>query len=525
MLQATIGDVLRKIIFAFFILLWKTGKRNLLLEGRDRFNWDLTNILNLYIGLDWQSHRDDNAELANNIVTRNNKIQDAWRSFAMIASAMIAVVFLGVMMMFSVPAIANHSGKSTPPSDEEQLVLANFVAPAITLNMEIAKGDTLIRLLTRAGVLLRDAHQAALAIGEYVDLRSLRPGQPLAVEINPDPAGQKKHKLRRVSLGIPRGKYTKITAERSLQGDFTASPSVRDYVKQMRYVEGDIITNLFVAAAAQNVPDAILYKFVNIHSYQIDFEREIHKGDRFAILYEEKLDATGDIVGTGDILFANMQLRGKAYPAWRYQAEDMADAGFFDLSGRHIARMLLRTPVSGARISSKFGMRRHPILGYSKMHQGIDFAAPYKSPIVAAGHGMVEMAGWRGAFGRYIRIVHQRDYKTGYAHLARIAPGIKPGVKVKQGQIIGYLGRSGRATGPHLHYEVIYRGKYINPMSLKLPVVQTLPPGALQEYHQNRGAIQEMVQKLRQGNGRYAQENAQTSPAWAESSDVRQNGL
>lgn len=207
---------------------------------------------------------------------------------------------------------------------------------------------------------------------------------------------------------------------------------------------------------------------IRIYSYQVDFQRDIKEGDKFEILYETYKTEDGDFARYGDILYANLAIDGKKIPVYRYENKD-GQVDYYGEDGMTFKKTLMRTPVDGARMSSGFGMRRHPISGYTKMHKGIDFAVAMGTPIYAAGDGTVEISGRKGAYGNYVRIRHNNEMKTAYAHMQKIAKGITPGQKVKQGQIIGYVGTTGRSTGPHLHYEVLLKNKPVNPNSVKLP--------------------------------------------------------
>ena len=235
---------------------------------------------------------------------------------------------------------------------------------------------------------------------------------------------------------------------------------------------------------------------IRAFSFDVDFQRELQPGDRFALLYETLHEHDGQLAKPGDLLYAELVLSGKPIGIYRFTPES-GITDYFTADGRSVRKSLLRTPIDGARISSGYGMRRHPILGYSKMHRGVDFAAPTGTPIYAAGHGTVEKAARFGGYGKYVRIRHNGSYKTAYAHLSRYGRGIKAGARVKQGQVIGYVGSTGRSTGPHLHYEVISNGKQVNPRSIKLPAGERLKGADLKAFQEARERIDALRERHR----------------------------
>ena len=237
--------------------------------------------------------------------------------------------------------------------------------------------------------------------------------------------------------------------------------------KKIVYKENLILQSLYKAATEQNIPANTIIEFARIYGFQVDFQRDIRKQDKFQIMYEIFLDEKNDIVETGEILFANLKLSGQDNGL--YYFDNDGSEGHYDKNGKSVKKALMKTPINGARLSSPFGMRKHPIDGFNKMHRGTDFAAPMGTPIMASGDGVVKKAGWCGGGGNCVKIKHNSTYQTIYAHMSKFARGIKAGVRVKQGQTIGYVGSTGKSTGPHLHYEVIINGKKVNSQKLKLP--------------------------------------------------------
>jgi len=237
--------------------------------------------------------------------------------------------------------------------------------------------------------------------------------------------------------------------------------------KKIIYTENIILQSLYKAAEDHSIPANIIIEFARIYGFQVDFQRDIRKQDKFQIMYEIYLNEKNEILETGDILFANLKLSGQDNSLYYFDKE--GSEGHYDKNGKSVKKALMKTPINGARLSSPFGMRKHPIDGFNKMHRGTDFAAPMGTPIMASGDGVVKKAGWCGGGGNCVKIRHNSTYQTIYAHMSKFARGIKTGVRVKQGQTIGYVGSTGKSTGPHLHYEVIVNGKKVNSQKLKLP--------------------------------------------------------
>tara|TARA_B100001057_G_scaffold141829_1_gene141527 strand:+ start:53 stop:1345 length:1293 start_codon:yes stop_codon:yes gene_type:complete len=237
--------------------------------------------------------------------------------------------------------------------------------------------------------------------------------------------------------------------------------------KKIVYNESTILKSLYKSATDQKVPSNIIIEFARIYGFQVDFQRDIRKRDRFQIMYEAYVDDNKKLIETGNILFANLILSGEDNSLFYFDEEK--NAGHYDKNGKSVKKALMKTPINGARLSSPFGMRKHPIDGFNKMHKGTDFAAPTGTPIMASGSGVIKKAGWCGGGGNCVVIKHNSTYQTIYAHMSKFAKGIRNGVRVKQGQTIGYVGSTGKSTGPHLHYEVLINGKKVNSQTLKLP--------------------------------------------------------
>ena len=248
---------------------------------------------------------------------------------------------------------------------------------------------------------------------------------------------------------------------------FIVEKDIKTLFSKNKFYEVKIDKSIYESLKQVEVPDNIIMEFVQLFSFDIDFQRDIRNGNSLKIMFDQYYDKYDNVVKTGSIYFAEINLLGSSYELYRFKSQDMVE--YFNADGKSATKALMKTPINGARLSSGFGMRKHPILGYNKKHQGVDFAAPTGTPIMAAGTGHIEFVGNNGGAGKYIRIKHLNGYKTSYSHLSKYASGIKKNVRVTQGQTIGYVGNTGLSTGPHLHYEVIYNGERINPMKMKLP--------------------------------------------------------
>ena len=338
---------------------------------------------------------------------------------------------------------------------------------AITIN----PGDTLMETVMSAGATANDAHEAIQALTKIFDPRRLRAGQSLKITFAKD--NDSGWNSRLLAVNVVMGVGREVAALRNQDGVFSPHEIWKPLNTQTVRVEGAIENSLFVAAEHAGLPMNTIMELIRIYSWDVDFQRDIQPGDLFEVFFEMLHDETGAAVKEGNILYAALTLSGTPVQLYRYETPD-GIIDYYSEDGHSVRKALLRTPVNGARLSSGFGMRRHPILGYSRMHQGIDFAAPTGTPIQAAGDGVIELAGRNGGYGKYVRIRHNSEYKTAYAHMSRFAVGIRARVRVRQGQTIGYVGNTGASTGPHLHYEVVVNGNQVNPMNLKLPTGKRL---------------------------------------------------
>jgi murein DD-endopeptidase MepM/ murein hydrolase activator NlpD len=368
-----------------------------------------------------------------------------------------------------------HAFSSTEP--EDRLALSVRTGPEDRF-VEVSRGDTLMGILTDNGVERRRAYEAIARLGDVFDVRRLQIGQGITLTFAPAPAAEDEASdddhFVGLSLRPDAERDISVIFDASLgDGGFVASEEKRALTARDGYAQATISSSLYEAAVDAGMPVGVLMDMIRVFSFDVDFQRDIQEGDSFRVMYEEMKDEFGVQVRTGDVIYASMTLSGKTKTYYRYTPKSGV-TDYFDEKGRSVRKTLMRTPVDGARLSSGFGKRRHPVLGYNKMHKGVDFAAPRGTPIMAAGDGVVERANRFGGYGNYLRIRHNSELKTAYAHIHRFAKGIRAGTRVKQGQIVAYVGSTGRSTGPHLHYEVLHNMKQVNPLSVKLPAGETL---------------------------------------------------
>ena len=284
---------------------------------------------------------------------------------------------------------------------------------------------------------------------------------------------------------------------RKTDKDFIIRKNIIKLTKKEVVVKNTIKNNLYTAAVDSGIEPNIIIEFARIYGFEVDFQRDIRKEDWFEIYYEKFLDDNGVVKDTGKIIYASMFVNNKEINLYNFKHE--GETGYYDLNGRSIVKSLMKTPINGARLSSKFGMRKHPILGFNKMHRGTDFAAPSGTPVMASGSGTITRSRWCGGGGKCVKIKHNSTYETVYAHLKGFAKGIREGKKVKQGQIIGYVGSTGMSTGPHLHYEVIVNKKKVNSQTLRLPSAKRLDKEARKDFEIERIKIDLKIAELKKG--------------------------
>jgi murein DD-endopeptidase MepM/ murein hydrolase activator NlpD len=361
--------------------------------------------------------------------------------------------------------------------------------------VDVRRGDTLMDILTRFGIARGQAHAAIASLSDVYDPRRLRIGQQLALELEDDEA---QGPIRLASLSLNLDFTQDVVVTRDADGGFAALAIERALRHETVRGAGRIDDSLYLSGERAGVPQDVLAEFIRLFSWDVDFQREIQPGDAFEALFERVSTEDGAEMRGGDVLFAALTVGGRAIEAYRFEHGD-GEVDYFDRNGRSLRKFLLRTPIDGARLSSGFGPRRHPVLGYNRMHRGVDFAAPTGTPVFAAGDGVVDFVGNNGGYGKFIRIRHNSEYATAYAHLNGYARGLTRGQRVRQGQIIGYVGTTGMSTGPHLHYEVIRSGNQINPLSVRAAVADALSGRELERFQRTLAAIDRDRRELARG--------------------------
>lgn len=334
------------------------------------------------------------------------------------------------------------------------------------VSITVSSGDRLIDLLTNQGIAHKDAFEIIRQSRKNFDPRTLRSGHDVQLVLDRDASREEPEAASLKQMSIRLSSIEEVVIRAAGEGVWQAERVKEKVLSETSHGGGPIKSSFYVTARKLGIPDKAIVELIRAYSYDVDFQRDIHAGDALEVMYDRLVTADGDFVGSGDVLYAELKTRGKSLKLYRY-TNNLGIAGFYNEKGENVRKALLRTPMDGARISSGFGMRRHPILGYSKMHRGVDFAAPRGTPIYAAGDGVVDFAAPFGSYGNYVRISHNGTYKTAYAHISRFASGIRKGSKVRQGQVIAYVGSTGRSTGPHLHYEILRGSTQVNPAGVK----------------------------------------------------------
>ena len=338
-----------------------------------------------------------------------------------------------------------------------------FKSPYKNFNHTVVQGETIRSILSKYDVNSNEIEKIRLQIKKHTNPNRINIGSELIFTTE-------RNKNKKVSVNkiiIPVSKTINVLVYKDDSNNLVSEKIISKLYKKLLISENVINSSLYKSAMEVKMKPETIIEFARIFGFEIDFQRDIRKGDSFRILYEMFYDEDGKQTKTGSILFAYMSVNGREINLYRFGTNK--DYGYFDSFGKSVEKALMKTPINGARLSSSFGMRKHPISGFTKMHKGTDFAAPEGTPIMASGSGTVMAAKWCGGGGNCVKIKHNSTYTTVYAHMKSFGKGIRIGRKVRQGQIIGYVGSTGISTGPHLHYEVIVNGKHVNSRTLKLP--------------------------------------------------------
>ena len=346
----------------------------------------------------------------------------------------------------------------------KEFIFHKIKSPFENINYEIKKGDTIQKILKKLKIQNNEISTIINKYKKYGNPNRLLAGSKIDIVVEKK-LSQESNSIAKFSVPITNS--TTIEIFKDENNNILSKKIITKLYKKKILVENVIKKNLYTSAVEAKInPDTII-EFARIFGFEVDFQRDIRKNDYFKILYEKYFDENGEFVNRGSILYAHMSVNGREITLYKYG--DDKNYGYFDIHGKSVEKALMKTPINGARLSSSFGMRKHPILGFTKKHTGTDFAAPTGTPVMASGSGTVTVAKWCGGGGNCIKIKHNSTYETVYAHLKSFSKSIRKGKKVRQGQIIGYVGSTGLSTGPHLHYEVIINGKKVNSQTLKLP--------------------------------------------------------
>ena len=379
---------------------------------------------------------------------------------------LIAITIISTTFYNNKKIVINEAYKSTINNTYFQksidYILNNLTPRYKNIDHKISSGETFDKILKKYSITSDEIIKIKKNLNSNYNLNNLKTG--LNIKLTVDEKNEKK-----ITFFIfPVSRTEKIQLSRNLENNlYEKKTIITNLNKRIVFKEGKILQSLYKTAIDLKVKPNIIIEFARIYGFQVDFQRDIRKNDNFQIMYEVLEDDSGKVFETGNIIYSNLKLSGVNNSLYYFNKK--SSEGHYDENGKSVKKALMKTPINGARLSSSFGMRKHPIDGFNKMHKGTDFAAPMGTPIMASGDGVITRARWCGGGGNCIKIKHNSTYKTIYAHMKNFAHGIKEGVRVRQGQIIGYVGSTGKSTGPHLHYEVVKNGKKINSQKLKLP--------------------------------------------------------
>ena len=406
-----------------------------------------------------------------------------------------AIAFFSISNFVAKKNIEEQKNISSVTNSSEFSIFTKYLVSKITSpykeeSYQIKKNDSIERILKNFNIKADDIKDVSIELKKN-KLTSIYSGRKLSLIYKKEEDGS----LSLINLNYPLSNTRSIEV-RKKQDKFIVKENILRLYKNEVVVKNIIKNNLYTSATDVGIEPNIIIEFARIFGFEVDFQRDIRKGDWFEIYYEKFKDDNNKVRDTGKIIYASMYVNGEEINLYNFKFEKDKEE-YFDIKGKSITKSLMKTPINGARLSSSFGMRKHPILGYNKMHRGTDFAAPSGTPIMASGSGTVTRARWCGGGGNCVKIKHNSTYETIYAHMKAFAKGIKEGRKVKQGQIIGYVGSTGMSTGPHLHYEVIVNGKKVNSQKLKLPSGKVLRGERRKEFELERIKIDLKLSDLR----------------------------
>jgi murein DD-endopeptidase MepM/ murein hydrolase activator NlpD len=373
-------------------------------------------------------------------------------------------------------------------SNIKEFILENLNSPYKEYNHTVENNDTIEKILKKYNVNTEDVNKIASAVVKK-GLSNIFAKTKIEIVVKEDSGSNKV-----VSLFYPINELATVEIKRN-KNKFIINKNILKLEKKDVVISNTIKKNLYSSAIEAGIEPNIIVEFANMYGFEVDFQRDIQSGDKFEVYYERYIDEDNIVKNTGKIIYASMFVNNKELALYNFKFNKKE--GYYDVDGKSVIKTLMKTPINGARLSSSFGLRKHPILGYNKLHQGTDFAAPTGTPIMASGSGIILRAQKYKGYGNYISIKHNTTYVTAYGHMSKYGRGIKKGIRVNQGQIIGYVGSTGMSTGPHLHYEVIKNGKRINSQRLKLPTGKTLSNKARNKFEIERIKIDVRLAELR----------------------------
>ncbi|MCC7266750.1 MAG: M23 family metallopeptidase [Caulobacteraceae bacterium] len=359
-----------------------------------------------------------------------------------------------------------------------------------SIELKVRPGETFEGAVQRAGVPASEARQVADVLDGVFDTVNIKAG--LAIDAAIARPREQRGAVRLVGLSLRTGPASAVTVSRTFDGALKLRELEEDIRDETKVAHGTMQGSLYESAARAGANSEITAQVVKLFAHKLDFSRDLKAGDTFSLVFDRTVTESGKTIETGDLLYAEISAKGGTTRFYRFDKPG-GGSDFFDETGKNIKGFLLRTPVDGARMTSRYGMRRHPILGYNRMHQGIDFGAGSGTPIVAAGDGVVVEARRWGGYGNWVRLRHTGGWETGYAHMSRFAKGMKKGQHVSQGQVIGYVGTTGASTGPHLHYEIWRNGKRTNPVGAKVPQGTVLAGADLARFKAQKARVDALL--------------------------------
>ncbi len=404
---------------------------------------------------------------------------------------LVTVVYKSDEKIIKNSGLIQNSTKVADLKTFKEFLLNQIKSPFINLNYEIKKGDTIQKILKKYKVKNNDIQTTINQYKKYGNPNQLLVGNKIDIIIEKNSL---KEENSIVKFSVPITKSTTIAIIKNEENKIISKKIITKLYKKKILSENTINNNLYSSAIEVQInPDTII-EFARIFGFEIDFQRDIRKNDYFKIIYDKYFDENGEFIKSGSILYAHMSVNGREISLYKFGNDK--DYGYFDINAKSVEKALMKTPINGARLSSPFGMRKHPILGFNKKHTGTDFAAKEGTPIMASGSGIITRAKWCGGGGNCIKIKHNSTYSTIYAHMRNFTKGLRVGKKVRQGQIIGYVGSTGMSTGPHLHYVVIVNGKKVNSQTLKLPSGKILKDDERKQFEIHRIKTDVLIAEL-----------------------------